>query len=341
MEFKASQIAEILKGSVEGNPDEMVWTLSKIEEGHAGSLTFLANPKYTPFIYTTEASVVIVNQDFIPEKSVKPTLIKVEDAYMAFTQLLQFVEQYKKQNKEGIEQPSYIATTAQLGENIYVGAFAYIGENVTIGDNVKIYPHTYIGDNSVVQSGTILYAGVKIYPETLIGHNCTLHAGAVIGADGFGFAPNANNEYCKIPQIGNVVLEDNVEIGANTTIDRATLGSTIIHKGTKLDNLIQVAHNVEIGEDSVIASQTGIAGSTKVGKRAMIGGQVGLSGHIKLGDDVRIAAQSGIGNNLNDEAVVQGSPAFEVGAYKRAYVLFRQLPNIIKRINALEKNSEK
>ncbi len=337
MEFKALQIAEILEGEIQGNPEEAVHTLTKIEEGKKGGLTFLANPKYTPYIYETEASVVIVNKDFIAEKEIASTLIKVDDAYLAFTKLLQFYDEYRKSLKKGIEQPTYISDTAKVSENVYIGAFSYVGDNVVIEENVKIYPNSYIGDDSKIGEGTTINAGVKIYPDTQIGRNCTLHSGSVIGADGFGFAPNSNNEYSKVPQIGNVILEDNVEIGANTTVDRATLGSTIIRKGVKLDNHVQIAHNVEIGEDTVIASQTGIAGSSKVGKRAMMGGQVGVIGHLKLGDDVKIAAQSGVGNDLPDKAIVQGSPAYNVGDYKRSYVYFKKLPDLVKRINELEK----
>ncbi|MFV0530570.1 MAG: UDP-3-O-(3-hydroxymyristoyl)glucosamine N-acyltransferase [Flavobacteriales bacterium] len=337
MEFRASQIAEILDGEIQGNPEETVCTLTKIEEGEKGGLTFLANPKYTSYVYETEASIVIVNKSFIPEKKISPTLIKVEDAYLAFTKLLHFYDEYRKNLKTGIEQPSYISNTAKVGKNVYLGAFSYIGENVVIEDKVKIYPNSYIGDNSRVGEGTIIHAGVKIYTDTQIGKNCTIHSGSVIGADGFGFAPNSNNEYNKVPQIGNVILENNVDIGANTTVDRATLGSTIIKKGVKLDNHVQIAHNVEIGEDTIIASQTGVAGSSKVGKRTMIGGQVGIIGHLKLGDDVKIAAQSGIGNDLSDKAIVQGSPAYNVGDYKRSYVYFKKLPDLVKRINELEK----
>lgn len=337
MKFKASQIAELLEGEVYGNPEEEVSTLTKIEEGKKGGLTFLANPKYTTHIYNTKSSVVVVNKSFVAEKEISSTLIRVDDAYLAFTKLLQVYDEYRKNLKTGIEQPSYISDTAKIGENVYVGAFSYIGEHVIIEDNVKIYPNTYVGDNSLVGEETIINAGVKIYSDTKIGKKCTLHSGSIIGADGFGFAPNSNNEYSKVPQIGNVILEDYVEIGANTTIDRATLGSTIIRKGVKLDNHVQIAHNVEIGEDTVIASQVGIAGSSKIGKRAMIGGQVGVIGHLKLGDDIKIAAQSGVGNDLPDKSIIQGSPAYNVGDYKRSYVYFRKLPDLAKRINELEK----
>ncbi len=337
MEFNASQIAEVLGGEIKGNPNEIVTTLTKIEEGNKGGITFLANPKYTPHIYTTNASIVIVNKSFVPEKEITSTLIKVDDAYLAFTQLLQFYDEYRNSLKVGIEQPSHISESATVGENVYIGAFAYVGENVVIEDNVKIYPNSYIGDNSRVGEGSVINPGVKVYSETQMGKKCIIHSGSVIGADGFGFAPNSNNEYKKVPQIGNVILEDYVEIGANTTVDRATLGSTIIRKGVKLDNHVQIAHNVEIGEDSVVASQTGIAGSTKVGKRAMMGGQVGVIGHLSLGNDVKIAAQSGVGSDLPNESIVQGSPAYGFGDYKRSYVYFKKLPDLVKRINELEK----
>lgn len=337
MEFRASQIAKVLEGEVQGNPEEVIHTFTKIEKGTEGGITFLSNPKYTSYLYNTKASVVIVNKDFMLDKDVSVTLIKVTDAYAAFTRLLKFYDDYRKSSKIGIEHPSYIAESAKIGLKVYIGAFSYIGENVIIEDNAKIYPHTYIGDNSKIGKNTTLNAGVKIYSDTQIGKNCTIHSGAVIGADGFGFAPNSNKEYNKVPQIGNVILEDNVEIGSNTTIDRATLGSTIIRRGVKLDNHIQIAHNVEIGEDTVIASQTGVAGSSKIGKRAMIAGQVGIIGHLKLGDDIKIAAQSGIGNDLPSNAIVQGSPAYEIMNYKKSYVYFKKLPDLVKRIDNLEK----
>ena len=340
MEFTAAKIAQILEGTIEGNPEVRVNTLSKIEEGFTKSITFLANPQYTPYIYTTNASIVIVNNNFIPEKPLKEscTLIRVEDAYKAFAQLLEAYNTIKL-NKIGIEPQSFISTTASLGENIYIGAFAYIGENVTIGNNVKIYPHVYLGDNVTVKDNTTIFSGAKVYAECKIGKECTIHAGVVIGSDGFGFAPNKENNYTKVAQIGNVILEDHIEIGSNTTIDRATLGSTIIRKGVKLDNLIQIAHNVEIGENTVIASQTGIAGSTKIGSDCMIGGQVGIIGHITIANKVKIAAQSGIGSSIIKEGeIVQGSPAFSMGDFKRSYVLFRNLPELTNKINELEKN---
>lgn len=336
MKFKAKQIAEILEGEIVGNPDAEVSTLAKIEEGKEGSLTFLSNPKYKPFLYTTKASVTIVNADFELEKEVSTTLIKVENAYKSFSKLLEFYNQVKN-NKVGRENPHYISDTATIGDEPYIGAFAYIGNNVTIGHNVKIYPNSFIGDNSTIGDNCTIFAGVKIYSETEIGNNCTIHAGVVIGSDGFGFAPNEKGEFNKVPQIGNVIIEDNVDVGAGSTIDRATLGSTIIRKGVKLDNQIQIAHNVEIGKNTVIAAQTGIAGSTKVGENCMIGGQVGISGHLNLGNNLRIQAQSGISKNLKDGEAVQGSPAFNYPDWNKSYVYFRNLPKIVQTVNKLEK----
>ncbi len=336
MKFTANQIAEILEGEIDGNENAEVYKLSKIEEGENGSLTFLSNPKYTQFIYSTKASIAIVNKDFVPEKKIDTTLIKVEDAYKAFSKLLEFYNQIKL-NKTGIENPSHISDTAKLGENIYVGAFAYIGNDVLLGDNVKIYPNVYIGDNVSIGSNTTIFAGTKIYSETEIGKNCVIHAGAIIGADGFGFTPNEEGVFNAVPQIGNVIIEDNVDIGAATTIDRATLGSTIIRKGVKLDNQIQVAHNVEIGKNTVIAAQTGIAGSTKIGENCMLGGQVGIAGHIIVGNNVRVQAQTGIGKNIKDNAVIQGSPAINYADYFKSYVYFKKLPELAATISSLEK----
>ena len=339
MEFSAQQIAALVQGTIEGNPEEKVSNLSKIEEGKPGTLTFLANPKYTEYIYTTGASIAIVSKSFVAEQPLPKTLtlIRVEDAYACFAKLLEFYNQ-ARQNKKGIEQPSFIDPTAKIGEGVYIGAFAYVGANAVIGNNAKIYPHTYVGDNVRVGDETVIYSGVKVYVDCVIGKYCTIHASSVIGADGFGFAPNSENNYQKVPQIGNVIIEDHVEIGSNTSIDRATLGSTIIRKGVKIDNLIQIAHNVEIGENTVIASQTGIAGSTKLGKNMMIGGQVGIIGHLKIADGVKIAAQSGIGQNIDNEGeIVQGSPAFGIGDYKRSYVLFRSLPKLKEQIDNLAK----
>jgi UDP-3-O-[3-hydroxymyristoyl] glucosamine N-acyltransferase len=336
MKFTAEQIAEILEGEVVGNPNAEVFKLSKIEEGQEGSLTFLSNPKYQSFIYTTKASVTIVNSTFVPEADLTTTLIKVEDAYSAFTKLLEFYNQVKL-NKTGIEPLSFIDESAQYGVDLYLGSFSYIGKNVVLGNNVKIYPNSFVGDNAVIGDNVTIFAGGKIYSETVIGNNCTIHSGAIIGSDGFGFAPNADGTYKKIPQIGNVVIEDDVEIGACTTIDRATMGSTIIRKGVKLDNQIQIAHNVEIGENTVIAAQTGIAGSTKIGKNGMIGGQVGFAGHITVGDNVGIKAKSGITKNVKDGQIMQGSLAFGYTDFSKSYVHFKNLPKIVAELEELKK----
>ena len=336
MKFTAAQIAVILEGEVEGNPEIEVSKLSKIEEGGPESLSFLANPKYTQFIYTTKASIVIVNKIFKVEKEIHSTLIRVEDAYKSFSKLLEYYNQVKM-NKTGIESPVFISKSAIYGENVYIGAFAYLGENIKIGNNTKIYPNVYIGDNVVIGDNVILFSGAKIYSDTLIGDNCVIHSCAILGADGFGFAPNEQGEFIKVPQTGNVVIEDNVDVGAATSIDRATLGSTIIRKGVKLDNHIQIAHNVEIGKNTVIAAQTGIAGSAKIGENCMIGGQVGIVGHITIGNNVKIQAQSGIGRNVKDNETLQGSPALPYSDYNKSYVHFKNLPKTMSRINILEK----
>ncbi|MDY2586639.1 UDP-3-O-(3-hydroxymyristoyl)glucosamine N-acyltransferase [Winogradskyella aquimaris] len=336
MKFTAEQIAGILQGTVIGDPSIEVSKLAKIEEGTEGSLTFLANPKYKPYIYTTKSSITIVNADFEPEHSLSTTLIKVDDAYGAFTKLLEYYNQIKL-NKSGIEQPCFVPDTAKIGDDIYIGAFTYIGDNVKLGNNVKIFPNSYIGDNVVIGDNTIVFSGGKVYSDCIIGANCVINSGAIIGADGFGFAPNDKGEYSKVPQIGNVILEDFVDIGAGTTIDRATLGSTIIRRGVKLDNQIQIAHNVEIGKNTVIAAQTGIAGSTKIGENCQIGGQVGIVGHITIGNNVKIQAQSGIGRHVKDNEVLQGSPALTYGDYNKSYVYFKNLPKIVKSINEIEK----
>lgn len=336
MKFTAEQIAGILEGEVVGNPMVEVFRLSKIEEGSEGSLTFLSNPKYLNYIYSTKASVTIVNETFVAESPLTTTLIKVQDAYAAFSKLLEFYNQVKL-NKSGIEQPSFLSENAKYGDNLYLGSFSYVGQNVVLGKNVKIYPNCFVGDNVVIGDNVILFAGAKIYSETLIGNNCTIHSGAIIGADGFGFAPNPDGTYTKIPQIGNVIIEDNVDIGSCTTIDRATMGSTIIRKGVKLDNQIQIAHNVEIGENTVIAAQTGVAGSTKIGKSGMIGGQVGISGHLNIGNNVRIQAQSGVGRNIKDDEILQGSPTFGYNDFSKSYVHFKNLPKIVAEIEELKK----
>ncbi len=336
MKFTAQQIAGILEGDIIGDENVEVSKLSKIEEGIEGSLTFLANPKYTPFIYSTKASITIVNRTFKAENNLKTTLIKVDDAYKSFSKLLEYYNVIKL-NKTGIEQPSFISDSTKYGQNIYIGAFSYIGEHVKIGNNVKIFPGAYIGDNVIIGDNTVIFSGVKIYSETVIGNYCVLNSGVIIGADGFGFAPSENGEYSKVPQIGNVILEDFVDIGASTTIDRATLGSTIIRKGVKLDNQIQIAHNVEIGKNTVIAAQTGIAGSTKIGENCVIGGQVGIVGHLTIGNNVKIQAQSGIGRNVKDNEILQGSPAIGYSDYNKSYVHFKNLPKIVKDINEIEK----
>jgi UDP-3-O-[3-hydroxymyristoyl] glucosamine N-acyltransferase len=336
MKFTAEQIAGILEGEVVGNPMAEVFRLSKIEEGAEGSLTFLSNPKYLNYIYSTKASVTIVNETFVPESPLTTTLIKVQDAYAAFSKLLEFYNQVKL-NKSGIEQPSFLSQSVKYGDNLYLGSFSYVGQNVVLGENVKIYPNCFVGDNVIIGDNVILFAGAKIYSETIIGNNCTIHSGAIIGADGFGFAPNPDGTYTKIPQIGNVIIEDNVDIGSCTTIDRATMGSTIIRKGVKLDNQIQIAHNVEIGENTVIAAQTGVAGSTKIGKSGMIGGQVGISGHLTIGNNVRIQAQSGVGRNIKDDEILQGSPTFGYNDFSKSYVHFKNLPKIVAEIEELKK----
>lgn len=337
MEFTAKIIADFLKGSVEGNPDEKVTNVSPIEDGKPETLAFLANPKYEQFIYTTEASIVLVSKDFKAEKEVKPTLIRVDDAYKAFAGLLDLYQSTIPQ-KKGVDSQVSISGSATVGENCYIGDFAFIGENAIIGENVKIYPQVYVGDNVVVGDNTILYPGVKIYQGCIIGKDCILHASSVIGSDGFGFAPAEDGSYKKIPQIGNVVIEDDVEIGSNVSIDRATMGSTVIKKGVKLDNLIQVAHNVVIGESTVIAAQTGISGSAKVGKYCMFGGQVGVAGHISVADKVKVGAQAGIANNVKEEGIaLLGSPALEFRQATRAMAATKNLPDLVRRVNQMEK----
>lgn len=339
MKFTAAQIAGILEGEVIGNPDAVVFKLAKIEEGTEGSLTFLANPKYVNFIYTTQATITIVNNDFVPENELATTLIKVEDAYQSFSKILEYYNQVKLM-KSGIEQPSVISENVTYGDQLYLGSFSYVGKNVTIGNNVKIYPNCFIGDNVSIGDNCIFFAGVKIYSETEIGNNCNFHSGSVVGSDGFGFAPTEDGTFSKIPQIGNVIIEDDVEIGANTTIDRATLGITLIRKGVKLDNHIQIAHNVEIGENTVIAAQTGIAGSTKIGSNCLIGGQVGVAGHLTIGNNVRVQAQSGIGKNIPDGEIIQGSPAFNYSDFSKSYVHFRNLPKIVSDLEELKSNNK-
>ncbi len=334
MEFSAQQIAELLHGEIFGDSEIKVNTISKIEEGKIGSLSFLANPKYTKYIYDTKASIVLVNKDFIPEKNISATLIKVDNAYEAFASLLEIYQQYKD-NKTGISEFSSVEKTAKLGENLYIGANVYIGNNSEIGNNCKIYPNTYIGDNVIIGEGTTVFSGVNIYSESLLGKECTIHAGVVIGSDGFGFAPQNQAEFKKVPQIGNVIIKDHVEIGANSAVDRATMGSTIIGKGVKLDNLVQIAHNVEIGENTVIAALTGVSGSTKIGKNCMIGGQVGFAGHLTISDNVKIGAKSGVHKNLPEGAVVQGSPVVAYREWYRIASILPKLPEIYRKIQNL------
>lgn len=337
--FTAEQIATVLNGTIEGDPSVVVNNFSKIEEGKPGTLTFLANPKYTHFIYSTKASIVLVNNDFKAEQPISATLIRCFNAYAALAILLDMVEKLKPQ-KVGVEPMSYISPSATQGENIYVGAFAYIADNAKIGSNTKIYPQSYIGENVKIGSNCTIYPGVKIYSGCKVGNNCIIHAGAVIGSDGFGFAPQADGTYKKIPQMGIVIIEDDVEIGANTTIDRAVMDATIIRKGVKLDNLIQVAHNVEVGENTVMAAQVGISGSTKVGKQCMIGGQVGLGGHIAIGDNVNVGAQSGIISNIKPDSKIIGSPAIPVKDFFRSSVIFPKLPDMYRQLAQLEKEIE-
>jgi len=334
MKFTAQQIAQAVQGTIEGDPKACITDFAKIEEGRKGTISFLANPKYTKYIYSTEASIVIIGEDFVAEQEITPTLIRVKDAYSAFAVLMNLYKQYKYP-KKGISRKAKVAKNAKLGNNVYIGEFVVIGDNVEIGDNVKIYPNTTIGENSKIGSDSIIYSGVNIYHETIIAEACIIHSGTVIGSDGFGFAP-VNNNFMKIPQIGNVIIEENVEIGANVTIDRATMGSTIIHKNTKIDNLVQIAHNVEIGENTVLAGQVGISGSTKLGNNIMCGGQVGIAGHITIGDGVKIAAQSGLTANVKDNEILFGSPALNARKYKTSYVHFRNLDKIVNRLNELE-----
>ena len=337
MDFTAALIADFLKGTVDGDPSVSVHDVSKIEEGRSGTLSFLANPKYEKYIYETKSSIVIVNEDFQPQRPVSATLVRVKDAYVSFAALLRLYEE-QKPKKQGISNMASIAGSSTLGTDLYIGEFAVISEGVTLGDSVQIFPQVYIGEGVTIGKGTTLHPGVKVYAGTEIGAHCIIHAGAVIGGDGFGFAPSQENNYQKIPQMGKVIIEDHVEIGANTTIDRATMGATILRKGVKLDNLIMIAHNVEVGENTVMAAQTGISGSTKVGRNCMFGGQVGLIGHITIADGVKIAAQSGVTKNITKEnIVIQGSPPLDITYYQRCYVVFKNLPELRNQVIGLEK----
>jgi UDP-3-O-[3-hydroxymyristoyl] glucosamine N-acyltransferase len=340
MEFTAATIAGFLKGVIEGNPDIKVNTIAKIEEGQPGALSFLANLKYEHFIYETKSSIVLVNKSFVPSARIEATLIKVENSYEAFASLLRLVDQARPR-KKGIHTTAIIEATAKVGSDVFIGPYTYVGENCIIGDGCSIYPHVYIGDNTKLGNNCTVNPGVKIYHDCILGEGCIIHAGTVIGSDGFGFAPQSESEFMKIPQLGNVVLEDHVEIGANVAIDRATMGSTIIRKGVKLDNLIQIAHNVEVGENSVMAAQTGISGSTKVGKNCMFGGQVGLAGHLKIANGTKIGAQGGILGDVKEEnTAIIGSPAIEVKQFLRSSVIFKKLPEMKLKIDSLEKEIE-
>lgn len=337
MVFSASQIALIISGKIEGDAQASVTSFGKIEEAQAGQLSFLSNPKYEEYLYHTAASIVIIGEAYELKKPVRTTLIRVKDAYFAFATLLAKYQEMQEQQLKGLQEPCYISKTAVLGQDIFIGAFAYLGENVKIGDHTKIYPGVFLGDGVQIGDNTTLYAGVKIMHQCVIGNHVSIHAGTVIGSDGFGFAPQADGSFAKVPQIGNVIVEDDVEIGANTTIDRATIGSTIIKKGAKLDNLIQIAHNVEIGSSTVVAAQAGISGSTKVGKGVMVGGQVGIVGHINIGDGAKINAQSGVSKSMKPGQAVTGSPAYDYTGALRSQALTRKLPELEQRIQQLEK----
>ena len=337
MEFTATQIATFLSGTIEGNPDVKVYNVAKIEEGAPGMLSFLANPKYSQYLYTTQSSIVLINNDFELQDKVSATLIRVPNAYDAFAQLLGLYQQFM-QSKSGVSSLSFISKDATYGDDVYIGEFAFIGERAKIGNRVKIYPQVYIGDDVVIGDDTVIYAGAKLYAQSVVGQSCVLHSGCVIGADGFGFAPQEDGSYKKIPQIGNVVLGNNVEIGANTCIDCATMGSTRINDGVKLDNLIQIAHNVELGKNTAIAAQTGVSGSTKIGSNCVIAGQVGFVGHIHIADGTKIGAQSGIlGNVKRNGEELMGSPAFNIKDYLKSSVHIKNLDKLVKRVEALEK----
>ena len=337
MEFTAAMIAQLLKGTVEGDPETKLNTIAKIEEGHEGALSFLSNPKYEPFIYTTGSSAVLVRNDFRPAKMIKATLIRVEDPYQAVAMLLTMYEQAKSV-KKGIHPTAVIDETASVGIDVYIGAYAVVSENAVVGDGCNLYPHVFIGDRVKVGKNCTLHPGVKVYKECVIGNDCILHAGVVIGADGFGFAPSSDNNYMKVPQIGNVILEDNVEIGANSCVDRATMGSTVVQRGVKLDNLVQIAHNVVIGENTVIAAQSGIAGSTKVGKNCMFGGQTGAVGHITIADGCKIGAQTGIISSVKEEnSTIVGTPSLDSKKFMKSYVYFIRLPELNRKVDEISK----
>ena len=337
MEFTVRQIADVLGGAVEGDGTQVIDRLAKIEEAQAGALSFLANQKYEPYLYSTGASAVIVSRELALRQPVSAALIRVEDPYLSFTTLLEFYQQQTRAGRRGVEEPAYLGAGTEVGEDYYRGAFSYVGQDCRIGRDVRIFPHAYVGDRCRIGDGTIIYAGAKLYPDTVVGARCVIHAGAVLGADGFGFAPRPDGSYRDIPQIGNVVLEDNVSIGANATIDCATLGSTIIREGSKIDNLVQIAHNVEVGRHTVVAAQSGISGSTKIGDYCVLAGQTGLVGHITLANHTTITAQSGVGKSVKQEGVkLQGSPAFALRDSLRANAIFRHLPELERRLRALE-----
>jgi UDP-3-O-[3-hydroxymyristoyl] glucosamine N-acyltransferase len=337
MQFSAAQIAQIIGGTIDGDANKLVASFGKIEEAVAGQLAFLANPKYEEYLYTTKADVIIVNESQVIKEPIHATLIKVPDAYSAFALLLRQYERIQAQQMVGIQEPAYIHATVKKGSDIFIGAFAYIGENVIIGNGVKVYSNAYIGNNVIIGEKTIIHPGVKIYHDCVIGSRVVIHAGTVVGGDGFGFAPQVDGSYKKIPQMGNVIVEDYVEIGSNCSIDRATMGSTIIKEGAKLDNLLQIAHNVEIGNNTVIAAQSGVSGSTKIGNNVMIGGQVGIVGHLTIADGSKINAQSGVSKSMkNPNQVVTGSPAYDYTAALRSQALMRKLPELEKRVKELE-----
>ena len=336
MKFTAAQIATLVNGKVEGDPTTAVDSFGKIEEAKKGQLAFLANPKYEEYLYTTNASLIILNENFVLKKPLAATVIRVPDSYTAFATLLDTYQKMATQQMNGVQPHTFIASSAKYGENVFIGAFAYLSENVRIGNNSKIFPNAYLGNNVVIGNNCMIHPNVVIYHDCVIGNDVTIHAGTVIGSDGFGFAPQADGSFRKVPQIGNVVIEDMVEIGANTTIDRATIGSTVIKKGAKLDNLIQIAHNVEVGQQSVIAAQAGVSGSTKIGNGVMIGGQAGLVGHIQVGDGAKINAQSGVSKSVDAGKAVTGSPAFDYTAALRSQAASRKLPELEKRVKELE-----
>lgn len=337
MKFLASQIAALLNGTVEGNPETEVWNVAKIEEGAPGMLSFLANPKYTPYIYETQSSVVIVNKTFVAEKPVTATLIRVDDAYASFAKLLAFYDQIT-QDKQGVSSLAFMSPTAKYGENLYLGEFAFVGENVTLGNNVKVYPQVFIGDGCVIGDNTVLYPGVRLYRNTVIGQRCVIHAGAVIGADGFGFVPQEDGHYEKIPQVGNVQIDDDVEIGANTTIDRSTMGSTHVHKGVKLDNLVHLAHNVEVGENTAMAAQVGVSGSTHLGKNCVVGGQTGFVGHLHIANGSKFGGQCGVMGSIKEEnQEFMGTPIQPLRQYLVANARFRHIDEMARKLEALEK----